>query len=216
MIVVGKCDYCGTELDENGRERWETAPTTNATIAHTDATCRERVFAALQSYKREMLVWAGVPDEWDDAIKAAFPTRSGSHEQYATAMKMVGHRHSKGELVALVNWLLLDRDRAREGLLRCAKTRAEYQQERDDARALLESATEFKFTGPGGTFYAGAGCDCETQGECGSSHAWVVCKLMENGETEVVDDDEDNERDESIALARILAGLDDAEEGERL
>lgn len=51
--------------------------------------------------------WIDVDDEWSDAIKAAFPTKSGSHKEYATAMKMVGNRHSKGELVALVNWLLV-------------------------------------------------------------------------------------------------------------
>jgi hypothetical protein len=58
--------------------------------------------------------WEDRPDAWTDRIKAAFPTRSGSHEQYALAMKMVGNRHSKGELVALVNWLLVEiRDRSR-------------------------------------------------------------------------------------------------------
>jgi hypothetical protein len=42
-----------------------------------------------------------------DAIHAAHPTRSGSHEEYETACKMVGNRHSKAELVNLVNWLLV-------------------------------------------------------------------------------------------------------------
>jgi len=51
--------------------------------------------------------WTDVKDEWSAQIREAFPTRSGSHAEYATAMKMVGHRHSKGELVALVNWLLV-------------------------------------------------------------------------------------------------------------
>ena len=52
--------------------------------------------------------WIDEPDEWSPAIRAAYPTRSGSHEEYALAMKMVGNRHSKGELVALVNWLLVE------------------------------------------------------------------------------------------------------------
>jgi hypothetical protein len=55
---------------------------------------------------REVSEWKDVDDEWTDAIKAAHPARSGAHDEYATAMKMVGHRHSKGELVALVTWLL--------------------------------------------------------------------------------------------------------------
>lgn len=47
-------------------------------------------------------------DSWSEKINAAFPTRSGSHEEYATAMQMVGNRYSKGSLVALVNWLLVE------------------------------------------------------------------------------------------------------------
>jgi hypothetical protein len=54
-----------------------------------------------------VLDWEDVDDEWTAAIKEAHPTKSGSHEEWGQAMKMVGHRHSKGELVALVNWLLV-------------------------------------------------------------------------------------------------------------
>ena len=56
--------------------------------------------------------WDDRPDEWTEAVKAAFPTRSGSHDEYALAMKMVGSRKGKGELVALVNWLLVRLSRA--------------------------------------------------------------------------------------------------------
>ncbi len=41
------------------------------------------------------------------AIKAAHPVRSGRHDLYAKAMRLVGERHEKGELVELVTWLLL-------------------------------------------------------------------------------------------------------------
>lgn len=51
-----------------------------------------------------------IDDEWTPHIDAAFPTRSGSHDEYAMAMQMVGNRHSKGALVALVNWLLVERN----------------------------------------------------------------------------------------------------------
>lgn len=52
--------------------------------------------------------WEDTPDEWTAAIKAAHPGHgSESHDEYGVAMRMVGHRHSKGELVALVNWLLV-------------------------------------------------------------------------------------------------------------
>lgn len=50
----------------------------------------------------------------DEAIKAAFPTRSGKHEIYAEAMRLVGAKHSKNALVALVNWLLVERSADRE------------------------------------------------------------------------------------------------------
>lgn len=46
----------------------------------------------------------------DAAIDAAFPTRSGRHDLYADAMRMVGARYSKAGLVALVNWLLVRSD----------------------------------------------------------------------------------------------------------
>lgn len=42
----------------------------------------------------------------DAAIEAAFPTRSGRHDLYAIAMRLVGAKYSKGALVALVNMLL--------------------------------------------------------------------------------------------------------------
>lgn len=42
----------------------------------------------------------------DAAIKAAHPTRTGRHDLYAEAMRLVGARRSKGGLVELVCWLL--------------------------------------------------------------------------------------------------------------
>lgn len=51
--------------------------------------------------------WKDAPDEWTDSIGLAHPSRSNSHDEYGVAMQMVGHRHSKGQLVALVNWLLV-------------------------------------------------------------------------------------------------------------
>jgi hypothetical protein len=41
------------------------------------------------------------------AIKAAHPTRSGRHDLYQEAMRLVGERHEKAQLVELVTWLLL-------------------------------------------------------------------------------------------------------------
>jgi hypothetical protein len=60
--------------------------------------------------------WNDAKDEWAEAVDEAFPTRSGSHEAYSKALRMVSARHSKGELVALTNWLLHGRDTARHEL----------------------------------------------------------------------------------------------------
>ncbi len=59
---------------------------------------------------------SATPDAWKDQddkplpedpeIEAAFPTRSGRHDLYGEAMRLVGARYSKGGLVALVNMLL--------------------------------------------------------------------------------------------------------------
>jgi hypothetical protein len=53
-----------------------------------------------------MATWDDAPLPEDEAIRAAFPTRTGKHELYAEAMRLVGAARSKGKLVALVNWLL--------------------------------------------------------------------------------------------------------------
>jgi len=67
-------------------------------------------------HRIEQLWGPGVLGTWgdrslpeDDAIDAAFPTRSEIPEQhaiYAEAMRLVGACRSKGRLVSLVNWLL--------------------------------------------------------------------------------------------------------------
>jgi hypothetical protein len=48
----------------------------------------------------------------DPEIEAAFPTRSGRHDLYLEAMRMVGAKFTKGGLVSLVTWLLLRADLA--------------------------------------------------------------------------------------------------------
>jgi hypothetical protein len=42
----------------------------------------------------------------DDAIKQAHPVRSGRHDLYAEAQRLVSAKRSKYALVELVNWLL--------------------------------------------------------------------------------------------------------------
>jgi hypothetical protein len=73
--------------------------------ADADAIAGRLRAAVVESQNSD--AWDDKPDEWTPEIEKAFPTRSGSHEAYGTAMRMVGNRHSKRELVALVNWLLV-------------------------------------------------------------------------------------------------------------
>lgn len=42
----------------------------------------------------------------DEVIREAHPLRTGRHDLYREALRMVGARHSKGGLVDLVTWLL--------------------------------------------------------------------------------------------------------------
>ena len=58
------------------------------------------------------LEWGDRPLPEDASIESAFPTRNGRHDTYGEAMRLVGARHSKGRLVALVHWLLCLRDDA--------------------------------------------------------------------------------------------------------
>jgi hypothetical protein len=47
------------------------------------------------------------PDDLTAAIAAAHPLRTGHHASYARALELVGNRHSKGALVELVSYLLV-------------------------------------------------------------------------------------------------------------
>jgi len=61
------------------------------------------------------VLWKDRPDEWTDAILAVHPVNSTDperHNRFALAMKMVGNRHGKYELVGLVHWLLTRLDAA--------------------------------------------------------------------------------------------------------
>jgi hypothetical protein len=104
----------------HGLERVDRAPCTRENCGHmrqlnaiVDFLGIPRGGASVLDWLRSSRVesWEDRPDEWTDAVKAAHPTRSGSHDEYGVAMQMVGNRHGKYELVALVNWLLVLIDR---------------------------------------------------------------------------------------------------------
>jgi hypothetical protein len=81
---------------------------------------------------RQARAWEDTADEWSTVIAAAYPTRSGSHDEYGIAMRMVSSRRSKGQIVALVNWLLVEQSNAIR----------ELGAERETAQRVLTKATE--------------------------------------------------------------------------
>lgn len=112
-MIDPACCRCHKELEQKGGvllmppSRTVRLGTLEADLVdklHLCHECSADVVAFLATPRE----WEDVPDEWTAAIRAAHPAHgSGSHDEYGIAMQMVGHRHSKGELVALVNWLLV-------------------------------------------------------------------------------------------------------------
>ena len=52
-------------------------------------------------------------EEEQAAINAMHPVESGRHDLHAEAVRLVSGRHGKGELVALVSWLLHKEEQTR-------------------------------------------------------------------------------------------------------
>ena len=112
-MIDPKCCRCKKELENkggvllmppSGTSQLGTFEVDVVDKLHLCVTCANDVAMFLATSSSP---WEDVPDEWTDAIKLTHPSRSESHDEYGVAMQMVGHRHSKGELVALVNWLLV-------------------------------------------------------------------------------------------------------------
>lgn len=96
----------GTEHPEDGHQPDE-CPTGECVWALVHE--RDHLRAEVVRYEQAATGtdWEDKPLPEDEAIKAAFPTRSGHHGAYGEAMRLVGARQSKGALVSLVNWLLV-------------------------------------------------------------------------------------------------------------
>lgn len=116
------CEHCG--LDGNffgGHNPSKCRDILKARLASADerwqavVRIKDVTIEVMQKEALELQRWTDTPDKWTDAIQEAFPTRSSSHDEYQDAQTMVGNRHAKGELVALVNWLLVSWKRAEAG-----------------------------------------------------------------------------------------------------
>ena len=67
----------------------------------------------------------GIPE--DDAIDAVHPAHTNQHHDlYGEAMRMVGAKRSKGALVDLVTWLLIERETLARWIGYCRELRPDY------------------------------------------------------------------------------------------
>lgn len=137
-----ECPTCDTRMARHAPHPW---------VAHYESLIRHahRVGSevaaqrdALQAEVEKWRQWQDEPSPEDGEIEAAFPTRSGSHAAYARAMELVRTRHSKGSLVALVNWLLVDLAEARESIRHFEADLPKYGRRMEELHAQLAEARE--------------------------------------------------------------------------
>lgn len=69
-------------------------------------SCIQRGLHRVGDPEEDPMPTTDLPLPEDAEIKAAHPLRTGRHDLYAEAMRLVGAKHSKGALVELVNWQL--------------------------------------------------------------------------------------------------------------
>lgn len=109
---------------------------------------RDEYKAKFEAMKADWVVLMGERDEarrvaieWtqedlplpeDAVIHAAHPNRTGAHERYQEALRLVGAKRSKYALVDLVNWMLSERDEARAEA-------ASWKAKREDSERYVES-----------------------------------------------------------------------------
>lgn len=105
----GHIDRARKWIDESGHDECNNVPGDD-----TDVNWLAREFAEVEA---EALAWdeddRALPE--DEAIHDAHPIRTGRHDQYAEAMRLVGAKRSKGALVSLVTWLLFRLDPVTKG-----------------------------------------------------------------------------------------------------
>lgn len=121
------------DLDLDALERLATDEDRDREELETVADAFPRVLSRLRAAEArgaaKALEWSedDRPLPEDAEIKAAHPMRTGRHDLYGEAMRLVGARYSKGALVDLVVWLLHRADaaeaRVREQEAKAARAR---------------------------------------------------------------------------------------------
>lgn len=114
MLDLKNCPFCGGKAEwanglkgDNTPWRYIACEVCEATAPYPGDEPAAWNRRALQAVGPEPVAWEDREDEMSDAITASHPVNSKRHDTYQQAMELVGNRHSKGALVALVNHLLI-------------------------------------------------------------------------------------------------------------
>lgn len=118
-----------TGVDHERAHEWLTTMAEMGIIdRYNEGKAEARLAELLAATRREALQldegWVSEDDKplpEDALIDEAFPTRSREHGTYQEAMRMVGAKYTKGGLLALVNWLLVERKRYHLALKECVR-----------------------------------------------------------------------------------------------
>lgn len=106
-LECGRFSECRFSGAAQRRSEATLVETTEPTIYGHSAGCLNVAECAANGCKMlEDEEWADRPTPDDEAIQAVFPTRSNRHDLYREAQRLVGARHGKFALLAMVNWLL--------------------------------------------------------------------------------------------------------------
>jgi hypothetical protein len=141
-IDPNELDRKGTDLEwiESCRASVEKFSHSNlakrAEAAESDAAKFKAALASL----RESDSWGDKPLPEDDAIQAAHPLRTGLHDVYAEAARLVGAKRSKRALVDLVNWLLCSARNADAARLDERRERQRFERWYEEQRVKAEAA----------------------------------------------------------------------------
>lgn len=93
------CDYCGTMLDEDDCVESD-IPAVNGRTLHSASQCREYVYAALQSYKREVAATRAALSQLDE-VKALLAATTEHVISYDAALAAVAEAEQRGRRAGL-------------------------------------------------------------------------------------------------------------------
>ena len=108
-LIKGEEAAHGNWTDEDEAWASEHVPGWNDPMPDPMSKPRNLKEEELQKIVQEMAEWTDedLPLPEDEEIHNAHPLKTGDHDLYTEALRLVGAKHSKYALVDLVNWLLV-------------------------------------------------------------------------------------------------------------